>query len=83
MPGSEDAERDLAGLAVPQRGALITTGDRLEPFRLVDAAGAVVGAVVGVVVPPPVQAPLSVHGLPSPVFRSGWSPCVHHLAVYL
>jgi site-specific recombinase XerD len=38
-------ERDLAGLAVPQRGALIATGDRMEPFRLVDGTGVVVGAV--------------------------------------
>ena len=36
--------------------------------------------VDGLAVP---HGPLSVHGLPSPVFRSGWLPCVHHLAVYL
>ena len=45
MRGSGDAERDLAGLVVPQCGAVIATGDRLEPFRLVDGAGVVVGAV--------------------------------------
>jgi site-specific recombinase XerD len=45
MSGSGDAGRDLAGLVVAQSGALIATGDRLEPFRLVDGAGAVVGTV--------------------------------------
>lgn len=40
----EDAEapRDLVNLAVPQRGALVATGERQEPFRLVDEHGTVV-----------------------------------------
>ena len=37
-----DAPRELAGLAVPQRGSLEATGDMFEPYRLVDASGAVV-----------------------------------------
>jgi site-specific recombinase XerD len=36
---------DLAGLAVARRGAVVATGDRLEPFRLVDGDGVVVVAV--------------------------------------
>jgi integrase len=43
----EDAEvaRDLVSLVVPQRGALVATGERQEPFRLVDGDGvAVAGA---------------------------------------
>jgi hypothetical protein len=44
MPRSGDAERDLTGLIVAQSGALIATGDRQEPFRLVDGTGAVIGA---------------------------------------
>jgi integrase len=35
---------DLAGLVVPRAGRLVVTGDVWEPYRLVDAAGAVVGA---------------------------------------
>ena len=43
----EDAEvaRDLVSLFVPQRGGLVGTGERQEPFRLVDGDGvAVTGA---------------------------------------
>jgi len=34
----------MAALVVPQAGRLIVTGDRYEPYRLVDADGAVVAA---------------------------------------
>src|SRR6266851_6134855 len=42
----EEAEvaRDLACLVVPRQGALVATGERLEPFRLVDGDGRVVAA---------------------------------------
>jgi len=42
----EEAEvpRDLVNLVVPQRGALVATGERQEPFRLVDGDGLVVAA---------------------------------------
>ncbi len=42
----EDAEvpRDLVNLVVPQRGGLVATGERQEPFRLVDGDGLVVAA---------------------------------------
>ena len=36
--------RDLMNLVVPQRGALVATGERQEPFRLVDGDGLVVAA---------------------------------------
>jgi integrase len=36
---------DLAGLVVPLAGKLVATGDRWEPFRLVDADGVVVDSV--------------------------------------
>jgi site-specific recombinase XerD len=45
----EEAEvpRDLVNLVVPQRGGLVATGGRQEPFRLVDGDGLVVaGAAV-------------------------------------
>jgi hypothetical protein len=40
----EDVEvsRDLVNLVVPQRGGLVATGGRQEPFRLVDGDGLVV-----------------------------------------
>ena len=39
--------RDLMNLVVPQRGGLVATGERQEPFRLVDGDGLVVaGAAV-------------------------------------
>jgi hypothetical protein len=42
----EDAEvpRDLVSLVVPQRGGLVATAERQEPFRLVDGDGLVVAA---------------------------------------
>jgi len=42
----EDGEvaRDLVRLAVPQCGSLVATGERQEPFRLVDGAGVAVAA---------------------------------------
>jgi site-specific recombinase XerD len=39
-----DAPRDLAALVVPLAGAVVETGDRWEPFRLVDPAGDPVAA---------------------------------------
>jgi site-specific recombinase XerD len=36
--------RDLAALVVPQAGRLVATGDRYEPYRLIDRDGAVVDA---------------------------------------
>jgi len=44
MIGAADPSRDLATLVVPRVGRLIATGDRYEPYRLVDADGAVVAA---------------------------------------
>lgn len=38
-------ERDLATLVVPRWGRLVETGDRYEPYRLVDPDGATVEAV--------------------------------------
>src|SRR6266699_3397298 len=38
--------RDLAALVVPQSGRLVATGDRYEPYQLIDAGGAVVGPVI-------------------------------------
>ncbi len=35
-----ERERDLAALVVPRVGGLVSTGDRYEPFRLIDAGGA-------------------------------------------
>ncbi len=40
-----DGSRDLSGLVVAQCGSLQRTGDLFEPYRLVDAAGAVVSSV--------------------------------------
>ena len=45
MIGDGDPERDLAALVVPQSGRLEATGNRYEPYRLVDPDGAVVQAV--------------------------------------
>jgi site-specific recombinase XerD len=36
-----EPERDLAALVVPAVGRLVSTGNRYEPFRLIDADGAV------------------------------------------
>src|SRR5271165_4963691 len=44
MIGEDEPSRDLAALAVPQAGGLVATGDRYEPYRLVDADGVVVAA---------------------------------------
>ena len=43
--GDGDLPRDLAVLVVPGRGALEATGDLFQPYRLVDADGAVVAPV--------------------------------------
>ena len=45
MIGDQDAVRDLAALPVPLGGALRETGDRWEPYRIVDAGGTPVTAV--------------------------------------
>ncbi|HEX2807103.1 MAG TPA: tyrosine-type recombinase/integrase [Kineosporiaceae bacterium] len=45
MIGDGDPERDLAVLVVPQAGRLVATGDRYEPYRLIDPDGVVVEAV--------------------------------------
>jgi hypothetical protein len=42
MTGLEEPGIDLAGLVVPLAGQLVATGDRWEPYRLVDADGAAV-----------------------------------------
>jgi len=38
-------ESDLAALVVPQSGRLVATGDRYEPYQLIDPGGVVVGPV--------------------------------------
>jgi len=43
--GDGDLPRDLAVLVVPGRGGLEVTGDLFQPYRLVDAEGAVVAPV--------------------------------------
>jgi site-specific recombinase XerD len=45
MIGDDDSSRDLAALAVLQAGRLVATGDRYEPYRLVDGDGVAVAAV--------------------------------------
>ena len=45
MIGDGGQERDLSGFMVPRSGRLIATGDRYEPYRLIDAAGEPVAAV--------------------------------------
>jgi len=47
MIGDGDPERDLAALVVPLSGRLVATGNRYEPYRLLDPGGAVVVAVTG------------------------------------
>jgi site-specific recombinase XerD len=42
MIGADEPCRDLAALVVPQTGRLVATGDRYEPYRLIDGDGAVV-----------------------------------------
>jgi hypothetical protein len=44
MIEQEEPGRDLAGLAVPLAGRLVATGDRWEPYRLLDPGGASIGA---------------------------------------
>ena len=44
MVGQEEPGRDLAGLVVPLAGRLVATGDRWEPYRLLDAGGVSVAA---------------------------------------
>jgi site-specific recombinase XerD len=39
-----EVPRDLVNLVVPQRGGLVATGERQEPFRLVDGGGVSVAA---------------------------------------
>jgi hypothetical protein len=43
--GDGEQPRDLAVLVVPGRGGLKATGDLFQPYRLVDAGGAVVAPV--------------------------------------
>jgi integrase len=45
--GDQDAVRDLAVLPVPLAGSLRATGDRWQPYRIVDGAGEPVAAVAG------------------------------------
>ena len=45
MVGDGEQPRDLAVLVVPGRGGLEATGDLFQPYRLVDAGGAVVAPV--------------------------------------
>ena len=45
MINTEDADRDLASLTVPQVGRLAETGDVWEPWRLLDPTGEVIGPV--------------------------------------
>ncbi len=45
MAGQGEPGRDLAKLVVSMTGRLVATGDRWEPYRLVDADGAVVESV--------------------------------------
>ncbi len=44
MIGDDEPSRDLAALVVPQAGRLMATGDRYEPYRLVDGDGVAVAA---------------------------------------
>lgn len=45
MIKSENVGRDLSGLVLPCIGRLVSTGDEWEPYRLLDADGAVVDPV--------------------------------------
>ena len=45
MIESESVGRELSGLVLPRTGRLVSTGDQSEPFRLLDADGAVVDPV--------------------------------------
>ena len=44
MIEQEEPDRNLAGLVVPLAGRLVATGDRWEPYRLLDRGGASIGA---------------------------------------
>jgi site-specific recombinase XerD len=44
MIGDDVPSRDLAELVVPQTGRLVATGDRYEPYRLIDGDGVAVAA---------------------------------------
>ena len=44
MIGDDEPSSDLAALVVPQTGRLIATGDRYEPYRLIDGDGVGVAA---------------------------------------
>ena len=44
MIGDDEPSRDLAALVVPRAGRLVATGDRYEPYRLVDGDGVAVAA---------------------------------------
>jgi integrase len=46
VTGQDGSSRDLARLVVPVAGSLVATGDLWEPYRLLDAGGAVVDPVV-------------------------------------
>ena len=39
-----EVPRELVSLVVPRRGALVATGERQEPFRLVGGGGVIVAA---------------------------------------
>ena len=39
MIGDGDPDRDLAALMVPQTGRLVATGNRYEPYQVVDPDG--------------------------------------------
>jgi site-specific recombinase XerD len=45
MDADGDDSRDLAAIVVPQAGRLVATGEKWEPYRLVDSDGATVEAV--------------------------------------
>lgn len=46
MSNDGDGLRELSGLVVPRVGSLEATGDLFEPYRLLDAGGAVVGGAI-------------------------------------
>ena len=47
MIGDAEPERDLAALVVPRWGQLVATGNRYEPYQLLDPDGMPVVAVTG------------------------------------
>ncbi len=64
MISTGDTPRDLTSLVVPGSGGLAATGDVFEPFRLVDAEGAVVAAAAAFI------AELAACGRPAATQRS-------------